>query len=315
MQWLLVILFSLVPSAAFAHTKWFAEGSLDPFVTSEPTTLYLLMWGGIAAVIVACGIYLERRGKLQLAFLQPQGNHAFFRAASVFSMVTGAFLVIAGAYGYLFSPVIVDVPAWMLYAEVVIGFAFLFGIAARVAGLSLFILWVLGMCMAGTLAMFEAAWVAGAALFITIMGNDYFSLVSIRFIGKYVQHLKPYALPLLRMGAGTTLLTLGFSEKLLHPEFGIHFLEGHAWNFMSLLGIPYSDYLFTLSAGSVEALFGVVFILGFVTRLNALVVATFFSIPLFILGPIELTGHLPHFAAIIMLLLFGAGPHWKVRQP
>jgi hypothetical protein len=41
-------------------------------------------------------------------------------------------------------------------------------------------------------------------------------------------------------------------------------------------------------------------------------VAIVFSIPLFILGPIELAGHLPHFAAIILLLLFGNGGHFRV---
>ena len=121
-----------------------------------------------------------------------------------------------------------------------------------------------------------------------------------------------YALPVLRLGTGATLLVLGFTEKILHPEFGINFLRQYDWNFMQLLGFNYSDYLFTLSAGSVEALFGLIFILGIVTRLNALVVATFFTIPLFFLGPIELAGHVPHFAAVVLLLIFGAGEHWKV---
>ncbi|MEK9154083.1 MAG: hypothetical protein AAB798_01275, partial [Patescibacteria group bacterium] len=74
----------------------------------------------------------------------------------------------------------------------------------------------------------------------------------------------------------------------------------------------YSDYLFTLSAGAVESLFGLIFILGVVTRLNALIVAIVFTIPLFILGPIELAGHLPHFAAVVLLLLFGGGNMLKV---
>jgi uncharacterized membrane protein YphA (DoxX/SURF4 family) len=80
------------------------------------------------------------------------------------------------------------------------------------------------------------------------------------------------------------------------------------------MGFPYSDYLFTLSAGATEAVFGLLLILGTVTRLNSLVIAVFFSIPLFILGPIELTGHMPHFAAIVILLLFGAGQEWKISR-
>jgi uncharacterized membrane protein YphA (DoxX/SURF4 family) len=77
----------------------------------------------------------------------------------------------------------------------------------------------------------------------------------------------------------------------------------------------YTDYLFTLSAGTMEALFGLIFILGVVTRLNALAIAIFFSIPIFILGPIELAGHLPHFCAVVLLLLFGSGEHFKAAYP
>ena len=306
------LLFFALPGVAFAHTKWFAEGELTPLATTEPTALYLTAWALIAALILAVGIYLERHGLLQLDFLHPHAGHAFPRAASAFSMIAGAFFIIAGFYGYLFSPNVTDVPQGVLYAEILIGLAFVIGFAARVAALVLFALWLLGFAFTDFITSFENIWVASTALFIAIMGNDYFSLVKIRFLGKYVQHLKSYALPILRIGAGGALLTLGFSEKILHPEFGVHFLTEHPWNFMALLGVPFSNYLFTLSAGAVESLFGLIFILGVVTRLNALVVAVFFSIPLLILGPIELTGHVPHFAAVALLLLFGSGPHWKI---
>ena len=314
---ILVVLLALMPSAAYAHTKWFADTPLAPFTTTEPTMLYLLCIGVIVAGIVALGIYCERRGLIQLAFLHPSGGHAFTRAASVFSMVAGAFFVIAGFYGYLFSPNITadaGIPLWIIHVQIAIGLAFLLGVVARVAAIGLLALWVSGFFYVGAITSLENIWVASTAFFVVLMGNDYFSLVSVRVIGKYVQHLKIYALPVLRMGTGATLLFLGFSEKILHPEFGIHFLEGHPWNFMQLLGVPYSDYLFTLSAGAVESLFGVIFILGVVTRFHALVVAIFFSIPLFILGPMELTGHMPHFAAILILLLFGAGTHAKVQR-
>jgi len=82
---------------------------------------------------------------------------------------------------------------------------------------------------------------------------------------------------------------------------------------MQLLGFEwYSDYLFTLSAGAVESLIGLIFILGLVTRLNALAILIIFSIPMFILGPIELAGHLPHLAAVVLLLLFGGGNRLKL---
>jgi uncharacterized membrane protein YphA (DoxX/SURF4 family) len=162
----------------------------------------------------------------------------------------------------------------------------------------------------GWIAAVENTWVLSIAAFITLMGNEYFSIISFSFLRTVVAPIKHYALSVLRVGTGITLMILGLTEKIFAPEYGMNFLAHHDWNFMQLLGFNYSNYLFTLSAGSIEFLFGFIFVLGIVTRLNALVVAIVFFIPLFILGPIELAGHLPHFAAVIMLLLFGSGGHF-----
>lgn len=310
-----LVLFA-VPGIAVAHTRWFAEGQLSPYITAEPTALYLSVWAIIAFGIIALGIYFERKGILQLSFLHPTRDHAFPRAASTFSMVAGAFFLIAGTHSYLFSPnlsIASGTSSVFVILQILIGLAFLAGIYARVAALALGALWLSGFAFAGALPMLENAWVFGVALFILIMGSDYFSLMPFRALAHLTRPFHDYALPLLRIGAGTTLLILGFSEKILHPEFGINFLAQYDWNFMQLLGFEwYSDYLFTLSAGAVEALLGFVFIFGIMTRLNAFVTLFIFSIPLFILGPIELSGHLPHLGAVALLLLFGGGNRLKL---
>lgn len=313
----IILLLALLPSVALAHTRWFAPVEIPPIVSDEPTVLYLTVWALLAAVIVATGIYLEKRGLLQLAFLHPRRDHAFPRAASTFSMIAGAFFLIAGTHGYLFSPNLTiesGIPYTLVVLQILIGIAFLAGVYARVAALGLVLLWLASFSAVGVVAMLENVWVLSTALFILIVGSDYFSLVPWRPLAHLTRRYHDYALPLLRIGTGVTLLVLGFSEKILHPEFGINFLAQHHWNFMQLLGFEwFSDYLFTLSAGAVESLIGLIFILGLVTRLNALVLATFFAIPMFILGPIELAGHLPHFAAVVLLFLFGGGKHFKVQ--
>lgn len=304
----------LVPVPLFAHTRWFADGQVPPIITTEPTALYLSIWAVICAAVIATGITLERRRALSLAFLLPRAPHQFDRAAAAFSMVAGAFLVIAGTHHYLFSPnlsVESGVPMWLVTLQVLVGLSFLVGAFARVSALILGALWMLALPVVGIEASLENIWVLSTALFVLIMGNDYFSLVKFRLIAHLVRPYREYALPILRVGTGATLLVLGFSEKILKPELGVNFLSQYDWNFMALLGVPYSDYLFTLSAGSVEALLGAIFILGVVTRLNALVVAVFFTVPLFLLGPIELAGHLPHFAAVVLLLFFGSGERLK----
>ncbi|MBI2612389.1 DoxX family membrane protein [Candidatus Kaiserbacteria bacterium] len=317
-MFMVLVLAVLLPGIALAHTRWFAAGEILPYVSDEPTALYLGAWALVAFAIVTTGIYLERRGLMQLSLLHPRRDHAYPRAASTFSMIAGAFFLIAGTHGYLFSPNLTiesGIPYTLVVLQILIGVAFLAGVYARVAALGLALLWLASIPLAGVIAILEDVWVLSTALFVLIMGSDYFSLVPWRAFAHLTRRYHEYALPLLRLGTGATLLVLGFSEKILRPELGINFLAQHDWNFMQLLGFEwYSDYLFVLSAGAVESLLGLIFILGVVTRLNALVLAIFFTIPMFILGPIELAGHLPHFAAVVLLLLFGGGNRLKISQ-
>ena len=303
-----------LPSVALAHTKWFADSNMPP-VPAEPTGAYVLTWMVIILIIIAIGAFLQKKHWFSFDFLNPSKPHVFERAASTFTMITGTFLIIAATHSYLFAPNLTPsygIPMYVILIQLVVGLAFLLGIASRVSGIILAGLWATLFYYTSWVDALENIWVLSTAIFITLMGNEYFSIVSFSFLRNIVAPYKHYALSILRVGTGVPLMVLGLSEKILAPQYGLNFLDSHPWNFMSLLGFNYSDYLFTISAGSVEFLFGLIFVLGLVTRLNALVVAIVFSIPLFILGPIELTGHLPHFTAIVLLLLFGGGGHFTL---
>jgi len=316
----LLALLTLISAPIFveAHTRWFADGELPPIETTEPTALYLTVWGLIVLAITFIGIFFERKSWFKFSFLNPKKPHVFERAASTFVMVVGAFFIIAGTHEYLFSPnqtIEAGIPIVLIYLQILIGLAFLLGIASRVCGIILAFMWASTFHFVGWVAALENIWVLSTAIFITLMGNEYFSIISFSFLRKIVAPYKKYGLSILRLGTGTTLIVLGLSEKILAPQFGIDFLSRYEWNFMEMIGIKFSDYLFILSSGSVEILFGLIFVLGVVTRLNSLVVAIVFSIPLFILGPIELAGHLPHFTAVVLLLLFGNGGHFRLIKP
>jgi uncharacterized membrane protein YphA (DoxX/SURF4 family) len=310
----LILLTTILPAVASAHTRWFAYTELAPLETTEPTGLYLLVWSLLIFIVISIALFFHLRGWLNLSFLKPKSPHAFERAASTFTMVVGAFLIIAGTHQYLFSPNLTienGIPMYLIVIQILIGLDFLLGLSTRVSAIILALLWTVSFNYAGVIPMFENIWVLSTAMFIAVMGNDYFSIASSKILRDKLARYKNYGLSFLRIGTGLTLVILGLTEKILAPEYGINFLNQHHWNFMQMIGFSnYSDYLFTISAGSVELLFGLIFLLGTVTRLNALVVAVVFSLPLFILGPIELSGHLPHFAAIILLLLFGSGGHF-----
>lgn len=306
-------LLTFIPFISNAHTRWFATGELEPYVTTEPTSLYLAVWGSIIVLVLMTAYFLQKCQWLDLEFLRPTTPHSFDRAASAFAMIVGTFFLIAGTHEYFLTPNLSmhdGFPAWLIYIEIAVGLALITGIGTRIAALTLLAAWILSFQYSGLVEGFENVWIVSTTLFIAIMGNDYFSLYSNSFLRTHLVKFKHYALAGLRIGTGLTLMVLGLSEKILAPEFGINFLQQYNWNFMQMLGFPYSDYLFTISAGSVEFLLGALLVSGLLTRLTTLVTAVIFTLPLFILGPIELAGHLPHFVALVLILLYGHGNHF-----
>jgi hypothetical protein len=173
----------LLPVLAQAHTRWFAPQHFEPYVPTEPTGTYLIVWGAIAFIIVLIGIALERKHILSLSFLHPNGGHAFPRAAATLSMVTGAFLLIAGTHEYLFSPNLSfarGIPLSLIVIQILIGLSLLTGFYERIAALCLIPLWATIFFTADFTQAIEDIWVVSIGLFIAIMGNDYFDIYPIR---------------------------------------------------------------------------------------------------------------------------------------
>ncbi len=313
MKYLLVGVAALLPMISLAHTRWFAEGEMPVYTAGPEAGLYLIVWAVIATAAVFIALFLHKQKWFDFEGMKPKKPHVFERAASTFVMVAGAFFLIAGTHEYLFSPNLTiesGVPMFLIVLQILVGLAFLLGIASRVCGILLGLMWVALFYYVDFVVAIENIWVLSIAIFITLMGNEYFSIISFSSLRSVMAPYKHYGLSFLRIGTGATLMILAFSEKILAPEYGINFLQIHDWNFMYKLGFEFSNYLFVISAGAVEFILGLIFVLGLITRLNALIVAVIFSIPLFILGPIELAGHMPHFAAVVLLLLFGGGGHF-----
>jgi len=310
-------LFLFFPVLTFAHTKWFAEEGLAPFVPDENYMLYAFAWGVIAFIIVGIGIFLDKYLEGTRWREWKLISNTEDKVTSGFGLVIGIFLLVASYNGFIFSVNLDELGVYKniwLIVQAFIGLSLLIGFAVRIAALLLIGLWVFASLNFGLLELLENIWVLGGALFALIHGRTHYRVKSIlhdRFFNKY----EKYALPILRVATGLNLILLGFSEKLLRPEIALSFLEQYKWNFMQNFGIEwFSDYLFVFSAGAVEIIFGLVFVLGIVPRINAIAIAVFFTMPLFILGPLELIGHTPHFAIVVILILFGGGDRLKLLR-
>jgi len=313
-------LFLLVtPSIVSAHVKWFVEGgTTSTYTTNEPSSYYFMIWTIIGITLISIGILLEKKLPEQSKEKQYKLNSKKPKAASIFSMFIGLFFILASFNGFLFSENLNNLgnlSSTLLISELVIGVALLLGIAVRFFSVGLLILWFVSFFYLGVINTLEALWVFATSIFLIIYGRSNFSpFKKLDTANKKFLKYQEYAFPILRILIGLNLALLGFTEKLLRPELGMAFLEKFQWNFMqNILGIDwYSNYLFVISAGFTEVLIGVIFILGIVTRINALITITLFTIPLFFMGLVELIGHLPHLAIVLMLLIFGSQNKFKL---
>jgi hypothetical protein len=113
----------------------------------------------------------------------------------------------------------------------------------------------------------------------------------------------------LRVGAGLALIVVAFAEKLANPAMALDFLQSHPdFNVAQLIGLPIGDLEFVRIAGAVEVLFGLLLISGALPQVCVLIAGIPFNATLWFFGTDELIGHLPVYAAMLVLLVYGSDP-------
>ncbi len=116
----------------------------------------------------------------------------------------------------------------------------------------------------------------------------------------------------LRLAAGTALIVVAFVEKLANPDMALLFLAEHpGFNVAQGLGIGMSDLEFTRVAGSIEVLFGLLIISGALPQAAVLIAGIPFNATLYFFGSKELMGHLPIYATMLVLLVYGSDPRLR----
>ncbi|MBI3671180.1 hypothetical protein HY249_00090 [Candidatus Azambacteria bacterium] len=203
--YLLAALFLLLPSFASAHLKWFVneEGELPSVPMEENTELYFIYWIIISAVIVLIGIFLEKRFPAIPKQIEYKLNSIKHKAASIFTIVIGLFLLIAAYKGFLFSDNLKNLGflnSTLLGIETLVGFSFLLGLSVRVFSIVLIFLWTFGIAYVGLLNMFEAVWVLGAGIFALIYGREHFRITKLSgdLSNKFFLANEEYAFPIIR---------------------------------------------------------------------------------------------------------------------
>ncbi len=305
--------FVLFGSASLAHVNWFVESDAEPLPNvglSEPLFLISL---GIAALMVVFSVWLD--GKLPTPpIAQSSFRHDFMEILRVF---TGMSFLLTAYEGALVAPHKVaegSLGLALLFLQAVVGIMLIANRWILVAAVLMLVL------HAGVVAKFG---VFSALEYAIYIGIAFFLLFNAIPDSALRDKLKPYSVDALRIWTGISLVALAIGEKLAPSALGQVFVAQYQWNFMQALGVTFfDDRLFVLSAGMVEAVIGIVLILGTTVRLAVLALSVMMAISniVFIIegnneaALVEFIGHMPIIGVALVLLLLGYGQRLKVTQ-
>ncbi|MEM1235707.1 MAG: DoxX family membrane protein [Pseudomonadota bacterium] len=308
---------TLAASAATAHVRWFVDAddaTLESFPSYSFTDPAVLAWIVIGLVLISIAVFLD--GRLPSPpIVSSKIRHDAMELLRVF---TGISFLLTAYGGALIAPHLVAYGGFgvaLLFLQAIIGIILISNHLVHHAALLMVVLFFGTMLQFGFVGAFEYVNVIGIALFLFFNHAPSEELRA---------KLKPYSVDVLRIFTGIALITLGITEKLAGAMLGQGFIAIFDWNFMPMLGFEwYTDQLFVLSAGAMEVIFGIILVLGVITRLNILVVAIFMltsNIVFLLTGEnenalLELVGHMPIIATAIILLLLGYGQRIKLKNP
>ena len=267
------------PLVASAHVKWFVDTDaviasghgVTPFYSWGSKEVFV--WSAVVLVVVLAFSFIDRwvrtpKRLLAFGFKHEWGINRISQA------VLGVFLVMASLVWKVVLvpnlPVQDTITLILQGAQLIIGIMFITNITPRIASMLL-----VGLC-AGLGIKFGLVMLLENAILLSLA--FYFFIVSSKPESFTYTHFYKHAVEIVRIGTGVSLITLAFTEKLLYPELGMQFLAVHHWNFMQGLLPWFSDKLFVLSTGFAELIFGVLFIMGYITRITTVLIAIFFGL-------------------------------------
>jgi hypothetical protein len=294
-----------------AHVKWFVDTSEVVAAEHGSVPFYylgsheVLIWALVSICIVVLFSVLDRilpYPKRLLTFADKHEKGIIHIAQALF----GIYLIsITLLWRVIIVPdFFINSPLTMVFGAVQIcaGLLFILNRYVRTASVLACALFVCAGLYTSPLALAENA------LVLALLG--YFFIQHSPENSRW-RYLKEASVEIVRVGTGITLIVLAFTEKLMYPELGLQFLSVHHWNFMQMLGLTwFTDKLFVLSTGFAEMIFGVIFILGYLTRINTIAIASFFAasvVTMFVQFGAWEVEDLVVYSAAVLFLFYGYG--------
>lgn len=307
------MLVTIFGTSAAAHVNWFVEAEATPLPNYSFNDPVFLLWVAIACAMICTSIWLD--GKLPtLRVAQSSLRHDFMEILRVF---TGMSFLLTAYEGALVAP--------HKAADGTIGLALLF-LQAAIGLMLIANRWIMSAAILILVLHIGVALKFGllpALEYAIILGIAFFLLFNTIPDEAWKAKLKPYSVDALRIWTGISLVALAFGEKLAPSALGQVFVAEYQWNFMQALGVDFfDDRLFVLSAGMVEAVIGIVLILGTTVRIAVLALSVMMALSnvVFIIegnneaALVEFIGHMPIIGVALILLLLGYGQRLKITH-
>jgi hypothetical protein len=306
-----------------AHETWFLhdEENYDWSFLGEGTTLALL--GVALAITLLIRIVNRYWDGVDVGWLGALAPYMPFAVRLHLAVSLVGLL----SLGYYLSPAMdlrsdfAGIALGVVMAIVAIGMAT--GYRAREAALLLIAAGPLGMLEFGIDPVLQRIDLLGLAAFVIIAGPGRWSADIER--GKARDFFRPEgsldeqglaamakAVLALRVAAGSALIFVALYEKLINPDLALDFLREHPdLQLAHQLDLPLSDLEFVRIAGAIEVLFGLLLISGALPQVIILIAGIPFNATLWFFGINELVGHLPIYAAMLVILVFGSHPQLR----
>ena len=304
------------PRPVQAHEKWFYDATLYPTDWGAVVRFPGILAAAVAlvATILVWLCWRVRRGRDLIPGPEVLGATEAGRARfyALVPLILGIHialpLIILGIKGVLFSPNNALPEHWLYWlgtAQIGVGLCFLYGGMTRLGAALLGGVWLLGVIVIGLEPMLENLHVLGFAAFFAMAGRGPYAIDRLLFpVLEPSPHLARRAMVSLRVATGCALAVVAFTEKLANPALARAFLQEHPLNFTPWLGIPMSNDLFILCAGTTELIIGLCLIFGLFPRLVILTSWLFINMTLTIFNWVELVGHLPLYGVMGILLVW-----------
>ena len=295
-----------------AHETWFTKSTaMDWSFAFEAATLALL--GAALALTLAVRLLGSRYPGVDIPFI---GRMAPWMPFAV-RMHLAVSLIGLLSLGYYLSPAMdleADLAGVALGAVMVLAaITMATGWNARAGALLLVAAGPIGMLEFGVSPVLQRADMLGLACFVLLAGPGRWSADhELARAEEPTLEQRARAIWALRLAAGAALIVVAFVEKLANPDLALRFLSEHPdFNVAQLVGLSMSDLEFIRVAGAIEVLFGLLVISGALPQAVVLIAGIPFNVTLYFFGTTELVGHLPVYAAMLVLLVYGSDPELR----